>query len=1068
MRRVASRVAVAILSLFALYVVGINVFLSTRLFEMAFNQDPETIFVAFERGWSIWPGRVHAKNLTIRFSDSKVQFVLRLDTCDFTFAIHELALEKTFHVTRVNGSGVTFRARQRLASPEAIPEFVDALPPIPGFERIPLQMPGPPNFLEQYDDAHWHLFTVDLDNAVAENVRDIWVDGVRWQGDARITGGFYLKPIRFVHLDDIHVDVRGGRITALQRVVVEPIAGTIMLDIAGFDPRITSLAELLTHITARTDLHGRVPDLASFPPSLFAPAMISGPVELRRVVVNIVKGRLTGGAHVDVAAPGIALEQAGHRVTGDLSLLADVADDAGGPRLTLRSDARGLVAKRLADAPGVLVTVLGLSLTGDSRALDLREPFADLHATASLEGAQLPDARRLEAYVPAQTRKSLSLRGGSAKARGSLELWRAERRAKGEVAIDAEAFDVRVAKARVQTGLGVQASVAAYHWDTNRLEGLKARVRVAGTSVAHEEAPQRSLIEASLIEVGFDGPEIDLADPLRAFSATVAVPQADIIDRGLLARALRGGGDVQLAGGHARFDGKGELEVHDHVASGSAAIHASRLGLTVDDRALTIDMRANARVHDWELARGRLVVDDASVVLSNLDLTAAAGEASAFSVRRVALQAKSARFDVAVPFENLLLAGSIEGARFGDPRGLNALLPEASALRFDTEPGKGSFDAKLQATFEHEVGRASLALRGQGLGGRGKKLGIRGDVEASVEISDWRVNSKTLRLQRSRVAFSDVAVRIGEREPGALSGAPDLTVKRVELRASIDAFDLAHPTVSAVDYRVILEDARMDDVRPLKQLLAAKDPYAFAIESGNAHAAMDIEVKGSTKTAAGQATIELANAGVRLHATHLVGDFQMIPLENGFDAELDGLNITGSTITMRNLKTVGAKVAASSWDADATLLGGAVRVTEDPAFDALVQIKADDATPVLALALQNRLPTFVVGMLKAPRLSGQARIAISAERSAILGARLRGDDVVLVGNYVVAGNRVRGAATVAKGLISAGVSVDDAGTYVRLFKLESWMKEQTAASMALFGEPKPKTVSRPSSTPTTP
>ena len=109
-----------------------------------------------------------------------------------------------------------------------------------------------------------------------------------------------------------------------------------------------------------------------------------------------------------------------------------------------------------------------------------------------------------------------------------------------------------------------------------------------------------------------------------------------------------------------------------------------------------------------------------------------------------------------------------------------------------------------------------------------------------------------------------------------------------------------------------------------------------------------------------------------------------------------------------------------------------------------------------------------VGMLKAPRLSGQARIAISADRSAILGARLRGDDVVLMGNYVVAGNRVRGAATVAKGPISAGVSVDDAGTYVRLFKLESWMKEQTAASMELFGDPKPKTVSRPSPAPTSP
>jgi hypothetical protein len=72
-RRVLIRSAVAILSLYALYVAAINVFLSTSLFEKVLDQDPETLFISYERGWSVWPGRIQARHLTIRSSDSHVE-----------------------------------------------------------------------------------------------------------------------------------------------------------------------------------------------------------------------------------------------------------------------------------------------------------------------------------------------------------------------------------------------------------------------------------------------------------------------------------------------------------------------------------------------------------------------------------------------------------------------------------------------------------------------------------------------------------------------------------------------------------------------------------------------------------------------------------------------------------------------------------------------------------------------------------------------------------------------------------------------------------------------------------
>jgi hypothetical protein len=580
---------------------------------------------------------------------------------------------------------------------------------------------------------------------------------------------------------------------------------------------------------------------------------------------------------------------------------------------------------------------------------------------------------------------------------------------------------------------------------------VKAKIQIAKAAVARVDAPTRNVIEATAFEVGFDAPEIELADPLRAFSATLDLPDAEIVDTGLLQRYLPRGKDMRIARAHARFDAHFDIEVKDYLGKGSFALHASRLGFTLDELALSTQVKVRGRVHDWAWERGDLALDEATVVLTGVDARLTQGRESALSIRRVALHAKSDRFSVADPSAHVELTGSVAGGQVHDDVALNAFLPKGADVVFDTEPGQGRFDAELRGMVDRHVARGVLTVRGRGVGARGKKLGIRGNVDATADVEDWRVDEHTLRLKSSRVTFGQVAVRIGEEKPGAPSRSPDMVADRVELRASSAAFDTAHPSLHDVDYGLILEGARMDDVRPLGQLFS-RDPLAFAVESGKARAAVDIEVKASNKTASGRATIELDNAGVRFHETHLTGDFQVTALVDGFAPELGGVNVSGSTITMRDVRTVSAKTSTPAWEGEVTLLGGALRLSEKPAFDGLVQLRVDDAKPILALALQDSLPKFLVGMLKAPNLTGQARVAIEPGRSAILGARVRGGDVVLIGNYVVAGDHVRGAVTVAKGPVSAGVKVDDAGTYVRLFELDSWMKEETGAALKLFGE----------------
>jgi hypothetical protein len=156
------------------YLVGINLFLSTALFDMAIDADPSTLDVHFERGWSLWPGRVHAKNLSIRSRDGSVEWMLRLPAVQFDVSFRALA-RRRFQATRVHGSGGSFRLRNRLDPWEVTPERVAGLPPIEGFPAVPVR-PYSQCSLSEWSDAHYRLWTIELDDIHADAVQELWFD----------------------------------------------------------------------------------------------------------------------------------------------------------------------------------------------------------------------------------------------------------------------------------------------------------------------------------------------------------------------------------------------------------------------------------------------------------------------------------------------------------------------------------------------------------------------------------------------------------------------------------------------------------------------------------------------------------------------------------------------------------------------------------------------------------------------------------------------------------------------------------------------------------------------------
>jgi hypothetical protein len=140
------RVAVlAGLSVYALYLVAINVFLSTPLFDKVVNAQRDVIEVHFARAWSISPQHIHARQLSIRGRDGSVEWILRLDKVEFDVALLALVRQR-FEASNVHGDGISMRLRQRLRAPPASPEEVATLPPIddlPPYSMRPPETPSP-------------------------------------------------------------------------------------------------------------------------------------------------------------------------------------------------------------------------------------------------------------------------------------------------------------------------------------------------------------------------------------------------------------------------------------------------------------------------------------------------------------------------------------------------------------------------------------------------------------------------------------------------------------------------------------------------------------------------------------------------------------------------------------------------------------------------------------------------------------------------------------------------------------------------------------------------------------
>ncbi|MEP6994557.1 MAG: hypothetical protein ABI968_08565 [Acidobacteriota bacterium] len=220
------------------------------------NTSPETTLLEYDEAVSVWPGQLRLKNFRIRGSDSNVEWIVRLAEARADYSIGAL-LHRTFRVTRLSGSGLSFRLRQKLEPSEARTFPVALLPSIAGFSDPPVRRPVPEDANEA--PGPW---TVDIRGISLDRFEEIWLDVHHFQGHARLRGRFLLRPGLRARVGPATIDFTDGRLGIGSHAISRSISGKLDAAIEEWDERRVQGSQVWKNLDASLQLRGPLDGLA--------------------------------------------------------------------------------------------------------------------------------------------------------------------------------------------------------------------------------------------------------------------------------------------------------------------------------------------------------------------------------------------------------------------------------------------------------------------------------------------------------------------------------------------------------------------------------------------------------------------------------------------------------------------------------------------------------------------------------------------------------------------------------------------------------------------------------------
>ncbi len=419
-RKVGARILSIGVLTFVAYLLIANGILRARILRDGLSKDPEARLVDYQAAYSIIPGRVHVEGLTIRERERSVEWVVTLDRADVHIALFDL-LRRSFHVTSLRASGVSFRARLRVDPRDTRPEVLAALPPIPGFADSPEVDVGPE--APPVSDADYKLWSIDLEDVQIEHVREVWVHTLRGQGESRVHARWFFRPQRWLDMGPATVEVSAMELSYGTVPLATGVRGTLLATIHPFDVRRYVGLEFFEHVSADAQLHGQSMT-ANVLRSLELSSDVSfsrgaGPIDGRFVMDH---GAVAPGTLVTTEAPDSEVDALGLAVVApfraQLGVDGDLATLSGGVS-DVRVSRLGVEQARAAS--------VAAAFTSSHR--EIEHFFGDARFTFDVGGVASDDIGKWKHFLPSAS--ALDVRSVAVTGDGHAEGSVAELRGRG-------------------------------------------------------------------------------------------------------------------------------------------------------------------------------------------------------------------------------------------------------------------------------------------------------------------------------------------------------------------------------------------------------------------------------------------------------------------------------------------------------------------------------------------------------------------------------------------------------------------------------------------------------------
>jgi hypothetical protein len=452
-------VVYVVVGTFLFYLLAANIILSTRLLRGWLSHDEKELKVDYRSAWSLYPGHVAVRELSVRYSDSNIQMLIRLEKA--TLHLDPFALtKKAVRLSKLDGDGATFLLRTKVESVEGSEERIRAFPNIDGFDSPPIEkkVPKPP-----IPDDQYKLWTIELTD-VSASLREVWIMEYRYRGEGSLSGGFHLKPKRELWVMPSVMLTRGGTLSLGDRDLIRGGEGRLDAQIDPYDVREPKGIEVLRNLTARAHQRGELvtPSIAqTYLPkeSSVVVEQGTGPIAID---VNIDHGILQPDTRVTFHADAIVVKDAPASVRSDLDIDAHVDASGAKPRVIFDTKIAHAAVTPSLDVRGAHATL-------DLGNADLTAPFVIARLSGAVTSAHAADLRAWQPFAPEKS----SFDGGAATAAARADYHDGALEGRVDLALD---------KARMTFGT-FSFATSGKAWTNVASEDLEKAVAFPGTGV---------------------------------------------------------------------------------------------------------------------------------------------------------------------------------------------------------------------------------------------------------------------------------------------------------------------------------------------------------------------------------------------------------------------------------------------------------------------------------------------------------------------------------------------------------------------------------------------------------